>query len=244
MRHTTRSSTAGKGHRAGLDAMLLAALVPQEMSGKLADYGAGAGAAGMAVACRNPAMRVLLVERSVQMAWLARRSIDLEQNARFADRVTVLEADVTLTGAGRQAAGLADSFFDHVIMNPPFNSAADRTTPDALKAEAHAMPEAMFGLWIRSACAVCKPSGQLSLIARPQSLRDILQACEGRFGGLQVIPVHPHPGEDAIRILLTGIKGNRARLAMRAPLFVHEGKDRAFSKHVDELCNGRSFLNR
>ncbi len=129
-------------------------------------------------------------------------------------------------------------------MNPPFNSADDRTTPDSLKAEAHAMHEAMFEQWIRSACAVCKPSGQLSLIARPQSLREILEACEGRFGGLQVTPVHPRPGEDAIRILLSGIKGNRARLAFRAPLYVHEGEDRAFSARVDELSNGRSFLRR
>ncbi|MFC6490557.1 methyltransferase, partial [Nitratireductor sp. GCM10026969] len=33
---------AGKGHRAGLDAMLLAGAVPGNFSGRLADLGAGA----------------------------------------------------------------------------------------------------------------------------------------------------------------------------------------------------------
>ena len=234
----------GRGHRAGLDAMLLAALVPADASGMLTDFGAGAGAAGLAVACRSPRLNVLLVEKSTRMVVCARRSVELPQNAKFARRVDILQADVTLRGASRQAAGLTDSRFDHVIMNPPFNSPDDRTTPDALKAAAHAMPEAMFEHWIRSACAVCKSSGQLSLIARPQSLQDILRACEGRFGGLQVTPVHPRPGEDAIRILLTAIKGNRGRLNLRPPLFVHDGEERAFSPLVDDLSNGRTCLPR
>ncbi|TIW14778.1 MAG: methyltransferase, partial [Mesorhizobium sp.] len=33
------------GHRAGMDAMMLAAAVPSGFSGRLADFGAGAGAA-------------------------------------------------------------------------------------------------------------------------------------------------------------------------------------------------------
>ena len=215
-----------------------------DANGRLADFGAGAGAAGLAVACRSPRLNVVLVERSNQMAEYARCSVELPQNRDFAGRVEVLEADVTLRGAGRQAAGLADSSFDHVIMNPPFNSSDDRTTPDALKAAAHAMPHSMFEDWIRSAGAVCRPSGQLSLIARPQSLQEILQACGARFGGLHVTPVHSRPGEDAIRILLTGIKGHRGRLQLRQPLFVHDGEERAFSTHVDDLNNGRAILKR
>jgi tRNA1(Val) A37 N6-methylase TrmN6 len=234
----------GRGHRAGLDAMLLAALVPQQASGRLADFGAGAGAAGMAVASRIDGLNVVLVERSAGMAECARRSIELQQNARFAGRVELLETDVTLRGATRQAAGLADSSFDHVIMNPPFNSSADRTTPDALKAAAHAMPDAMFENWIRTASAVCRPFGQLSLIARPQSMPDILAACKGRFGGLQFTPVHPRPGKAAIRLLATGIRGSRAKLELCPPLFVHDGDERVFSTLVDNLNNGRAFLSR
>ncbi|MCR9138819.1 MAG: methyltransferase [Alphaproteobacteria bacterium] len=234
----------GKGHRAGLDAMLLASLVPDSASGTLADFGAGAGAAGFAVASRIKTLRVMLVERAPSMVQLARRSVALSENRHLADRMEVIEADVTSTGAHRIAMGLSDSAFDHVVMNPPFNDQRDRTTPDTLKAEAHAMDGPVFADWIRTAGAVARPGGQLSLIARPQSLMDILTACENRFGAIQLTPVHPRPGEDAVRLLLSAIKGSRTRLSLRPPLFVHEHGGREFSPNVDALCNGLASIER
>jgi len=59
------------GHRAGMDAMMLAAAVPSAFAGRLADFGAGAGAAGLAVLSRCPAAEVVLVERSSEMAGFA-----------------------------------------------------------------------------------------------------------------------------------------------------------------------------
>ncbi len=234
----------GRGHRAGLDAMLLAALVPTQTKGELADLGAGAGAAGFAVASRVKDIRIMLIERSEEMVQFARQSIALDQNAHLAPRLCVNQADVTLKGKARIAAGLSDSRFDHVIMNPPFNDQSDRTTPDTLRAEAHAMCDHMFADWIRTACAIARPAGQLSLIARPQSLTRIIEACDNRFGGLQVHLVHPKENEDAIRVLLTGIKGNRARIAFRPPVFVHGADHREFSPMVDDLVNGRACLSR
>ncbi len=233
----------GRGHRAGMDAMLLAALVPDTSRAgtRVADLGAGAGAAGMAVAVRIPAAQVLLVERAPEMATFARRSLALPQNAAFADRLAVLEADVALTGRARVAAGLPSDVFDHVVMNPPFNNGADRRTPDALKAEAHAMSDGLFDAWIRTAGAILRPGGQLSLIARPESIGEIMAACGRRFGGVEITPVLPRAGENAVRILLTGIKQSRARLALRAPLVMHGEGSHAFLKEVDDLNNGRAF---
>ncbi|VVT27403.1 methyltransferase [Rhizobium sp. EC-SD404] len=228
----------GRGHRAGMDAMLLAAMVPGSAKGHLADLGAGAGAAGLAAASRVGALRVTLFERSAMMADFARRSLILEQNRHLEDRVDIVEADVTLTGRARVAVGLKDDAFEHVIMNPPFNPEADRQTPDRIKAEAHAMPTGLFENWIRTACAIAKPGGQLSLIARPVSIGDIIAACGRRFGGLQITPVHPRVGEPAIRILVTAIKGSRASLILRSPLVMHEGESHAFSPAVDALNNG------
>ncbi|WP_375669458.1 methyltransferase, partial [Bartonella sp. MR168JLCBS] len=56
------------GHRSGMDAMLLAGLVPNNFKGKVVDLGAGAGAAGLAVASRCLEVNVTLVERSAFMA--------------------------------------------------------------------------------------------------------------------------------------------------------------------------------
>ncbi|WP_377295954.1 tRNA1(Val) (adenine(37)-N6)-methyltransferase [Rhizobium sp. SGZ-381] len=232
------------GHRAGMDAMLLAALVDADRPVRVADLGAGAGAAGLAVAARLVAAEVVLVERSAEMAHYARRTLALDENAFLAARAQVIEADVTLRGKARIAAGLLDDHFHHVIMNPPFNDGRDRKTPDALKAEAHAMTDDLFESWIRTAGAIMVPGGQLSLIARPQSVGDILAACGKRFGGLELTLVHPRPGEDAIRLLVTAIKGSRARARFRAPLFMHADEGHAFSPFVDDLNNGRAAYRR
>ncbi|TCL75857.1 methyltransferase [Rhizobium sp. BK251] len=234
----------GRGHRAGMDAMLLAALVADEGPIRVADLGAGAGAAGMAVASRLERAEVVLFERSAEMAEFARKSLALPENAAFAARVSTAEADVTLTGKLRNAAGLVDDSFHHVIMNPPFNDAGDRRTPDALKAEAHAMTGDLFESWIRTAGAIMIPGGQLSLIARPQSIGDIIDACGRRFGGVEITPVHPREGENAVRILVTAIKGSKARLSLRAPLVMHDEGTHRFSSFVDDLNNGRASYRR
>lgn len=233
------------GHRAGMDAMLLASLVASGKDGmRVADLGAGAGAAGLAVANRLALSHVTLVERSARMAQFARRTLDLAQNAHLAPRATVIEADVTLRGKARVEAGLPDDHFHHVIMNPPFNDERDRKTPDALKAEAHAMTEGLFDGWLRTANAILLPGGQLSLIARPQSVADIIAACGRRFGGIELTAIHPRPAEDAIRLLVTAIKGSRARLCWRSPLFMHGEEGHAFTPQVDDLNNGRSAYRR
>ncbi|HVK92963.1 MAG TPA: methyltransferase, partial [Mycoplana sp.] len=54
----------------------------------------------------------------------------------------------------------------------------------------------------------------------------------------------PRPGESAVRILVTAIKGSRARLAMRAPLVMHEDDSHRFSPFVDDLNNGRAAYPR
>ena len=236
---------AGRGHRAGMDAMLLASLVADDRVVRVADLGAGAGAAGLAVASRLPKASVVLAERSPDMAGFARKRLALQENADIATRTEVLETDVTLTGRARVAAGLVDDSFHHVIMNPPFNDPGDRRTPDALRAEAHAMTGDLFESWIRTASAIAVSGGQLSLIARPQSIAEIIAACGRRFGGLEITAIHPRDGENATRILVTGIKGSRARLQMRAPLLVHDRPgSHAFAPLVDSLNNGRAGYSR
>ena len=116
---------AAGGHRAGMDAMMLAASVPTAFAGRLADFGAGAGAAGFAVLSRCAGAGAVLVERSPEMVAFAELTLAHPHNTALQGRATVLKADVTLAGRARVAAGLADNAFDFVIMNPPFARQAD-----------------------------------------------------------------------------------------------------------------------
>ncbi|AGF74230.1 methyltransferase [Bartonella australis AUST/NH1] len=231
-----------RGHRSGVDAMLLASLVPNHFKGKIVDLGAGAGAAGLAVASRCSEVHVTLVERSAFMTGYAKKTLTLKQNEKFANRICLLEADVTLKGKARLEAGLMDNSFDFAIMNPPFNNPVDRRTPDEQKLEAHVMPEAMFDDWLRSAAAIIKPGGYLGLIARPRSLTDILRALEGRFGDICIIPIHARTEKAAIRVLFYAKRGSKATLSVLPALIMHEGSDHAFSAQIDAINNGRVSL--
>lgn len=229
---------AGSGHRAGLDAMILAAAVPTGFSGRVADLGAGSGAAGLAVAARCPQAQAVLVERSPAMADLAGQSLALEHNTEIAKRVFLLQADVTLTGNARIEAGLADNSFDFVIMNPPFNAEDDRTTPDALRRQAHVMESDLWERWLRTAAAISKAGGGLALIARPESLPDILPGLKGRFGHAELVPVHPRQDRPAIRFILRAKRGARKRISISPPLVLHGPEGNRFTPRVDDICNG------
>ena len=232
----------GSGHRAGVDAMILAAAVPSGFAGKLADFGAGAGAAGLAVASRCANAAVTLVEQSAQMAHFAAATLELPQNARLNGRAALLVADVTLAGRQRAAAGLADNSFDFVIMNPPFNAAIDRQTPDGLKNQAHVMTDDLFEHWIRSAAAIVRPRGGLAIIARPVSLAPLLAALTGRFGGARIVPVHARADEPAIRIVLRARLAARGALSLCPPLVLHEGADNSFTARAAAINDGEASL--
>lgn len=233
------------GHRSGMDAMILAATIPDDASGKLADLGAGAGAAGLAVVSRVENISVTLVEQSQIMLDFAHRSLRLEANAAFRDRIEILGADVTLTGTARTSAGLADRGYNWVILNPPYNDAGDRRPPDELRAHARAMPDPeLFEKWLKTACAILAPNGQVSVIARPGSIGLILDAFEGRFGATEITPVHPRRDDEALRILVTAIKHSRAALKICPPLIIHDGDGHGFSERMVALNNGLAALPR
>ena len=230
------------GHRAGMDAMMLAAAVPSSFDGLVADLGAGAGGAGLAVLARCSQARALLVEREPAMAEFARRTLCLDANAEVAARASLLVADVALAGRARADAGLADRSVDFAIMNPPFNEARDRQTPDRLRNAAHVMEAGLLERWIRTAAAIVRPAGSVALIARPQSLADILAAMPGRFGGLEIRPIHPRPDAAAIRVVVRGRRGSRKALTLAAPLFLHEAGGNRFSAEADAIANGLAPL--
>ncbi|AZO09262.1 MULTISPECIES: methyltransferase [unclassified Mesorhizobium] len=231
-----------QGHRAGMDAMMLAAAVPSGFSGRLADFGAGAGAAALAVLSRCPQARAVLVERSAKMASFAAATLAHPGNAHLGDRASVLTADVTLAGRARAQAGLADNSFDFAIMNPPFNGAEDRATPDTMRKEAHVMEDGLFERWIRSAAAVVKPRGGLAVIARPEQLVAILDAMEGRFGDAEMLCVHPRPEGAAIRIVIRAVLGARGKLSIQPPLILHGMSGNEPTERTEMINNGLASL--
>jgi tRNA1(Val) A37 N6-methylase TrmN6 len=230
------------GHRSGLDALLIAAGLPEGAKGELADLGSGCGVAALAAVAANPQINATLVENNPLMVSLARKTIRLRENLVYAARTQVLDADITLTGSKREAAGLKEKTFDYVIMNPPYNHDGQRASPDLLKADAHVM--GLFGLdaWMRTAVAILKPGGTLVLVYRTEKIAEVYACCQGRFGGLVVVPVHSRADEPAKRILVRMTKGSRAPLSIMPGVVMHndDGKPTGIS---EQLMNGKARVN-
>ncbi|KMO44772.1 methyltransferase [Methylobacterium tarhaniae] len=234
-RLTLRQPPRG-AHRAGTDAVLLAAAAGARAGETICDLGAGTGAVGLAVARACPEVRVMLVERDPEAAALAR--LNAEENG-LADRVRVIEADVTGPGRARRAAGLLPDSVDLLLTNPPFFEAGrHRASPVAVRAAAHGFPEpGGLEAWLRTCADLLRPGGRLVLIHRADALPACLDALAGRFGGLTVTAVQARAETAAIRVLVAGVRGSRAPFTL-APALVLHGPDGRFTQRVEAMHRG------
>ncbi|MEP0519728.1 MAG: methyltransferase [Hyphomicrobiales bacterium] len=231
------------GHRSGMDAVFLAAAIPSDASGVLYDLGAGTGAAGFCAAARAENLHVKLVERDDDMLQLAKEACVLPENARFAERIDILSANILMPATEREEAGLVANSADWVIANPPFYLENKvRSSPNQHRREAHVLEEGDLETWFRLAAMLLKPGGRISLIHKADALSEILRLCEGRFGGLVIRPIHPRVGKPANRLILSGQKGSRGVLSLLPGFNVHD--DAGNTPHAAAILrHGKGFAD-
>lgn len=193
-----------RGHRFGHDAILLAAAIPAKSGDRVVEFGAGVGAAGLAVAARVPGIDLTLVEIEPELTALASQNIAANGFSASARAVTL---DVEAPSAAFEAAGLPAESIDHVLMNPPFNDAAMQASPNPLRRKAHASGRDTLSQWIASAACLLRPGGMLTLIWRAHDLTAIEHALHGTFGDMAVLPIHSIEGQAAIRVICRAVKG-------------------------------------
>jgi tRNA1(Val) A37 N6-methylase TrmN6 len=225
-----------KGHRAGTDAVLLAASAPVRPGDVVMDVGAATGAVGLMIATREKGARFTFVERDPHLAELCRRNC---RNNGVPGEVAV--ADV-LDKASRRAAGLNPESVDLVLTNPPFlEEGQARISPDRGRAAAHALPAGGLEAWLKACSGLLRPKGQLVLIHRADRVAECLQIVEKWLGGLELRFVHPSTDRPAIRFLLSGIKGSRAPLSILPPVILN-GPDGRFTPQAEALHRGEATL--
>ncbi len=223
------------GHRAGHDAMLLAAATPARPGDRVVEFGAGVGAAGLAVARRVSGIKLVLIEIDAELAALARENA--AANAIAAEAVVL---DVASAAAAFAAVGLGPDSVDVVLMNPPFNDAArHRASPD--KALAHVADASTLESWIHAARRILKSGGVLSLIWRADGVAEVLAALDRGFGGLAILPVHGDAGKPAIRVLVRAVKGGRAPTQILAGLMLND-ESAVPNKTVQDILAGKGGL--
>ena len=118
-----------KGHRAGHDAMLLAAATSVRAGQRVVDFGAGVGAAGLAVAQRDPVIDLVMVE--IDPAKLAAHHLgvgDLVQTLKAANVAADAGSEIGVVGLGGQAdIGQRNGFRRSGRVNSPGDRATNIT---------------------------------------------------------------------------------------------------------------------
>ena len=230
------------GHRAGLDAALLQALVPAEASGHAVDLGAGVGTVTFCIAARATGLTVTGIEREADLVACARSALAKPENSGFAERVRIVQADVTAAPVERQAAGLADGSASWVLANPPFDAAGRaHPSPNAGRRAAHVAQSGLLAAWCRTAASLLSPQGYFGLIHRPDALAEILEALAGRFGGIRILPVHPSASAAASRLLVRARRGSRTPLRLLPPLILHR-EGGSWTDAADAVLRGRAEI--
>jgi tRNA1(Val) A37 N6-methylase TrmN6 len=225
------------GHRAGHDAMLLAAATAARPGDRVVDFGAGVGAAGLAVARRVAGIELVLVEIDEALAALARGNA--AANAIAADVVVL---NVTSAAAVFAAAGLPPDSVDVVLMNPPFNDPArHRVSPDQAREIAHVATAATLEGWIHAARRILKSGGALTLIWRADGLAAVLAELDRGFGSLEILPVHGDVKMPAIRVVIRAIKGGKAPTQIHAALMLNDESSLP-NKQLQDVLAGKGDL--
>jgi tRNA1(Val) A37 N6-methylase TrmN6 len=225
------------GHRAGHDAMLLAAATSARSGDRVVDFGAGVGAAGLALAKRVVGIKLVMVEIDEALAGFAR-----ENAASNAIAAEVAVLDVASTAEAFAAAGLTPDSVEVVLMNPPFNDPVrHRASPDKARKTAHVATAETLEAWVHAARRILKSGGVLTLIWRADGLGEVLAALDRGFGSLAILPLHGETATPAIRVLIRAIKGGRAPLRIHAGLMLNDEQG-VPNKQVQDILAGEEML--
>lgn len=220
-----------RGHRFGHDAILLAAAVPAQSGQRVGDFGAGVGAASLALLSRVPNLDATLFEIDETLCDLARENI--ARNG-FADQARVVATDLSSTAPSMGAD------FDHVFMNPPFNDRSDADSPDPSRRRAHAGDTGLLQRWMARAAGLLSNAGTVTLIWRADGLNAALRALDG-FGAISVMPIYPAPGRAAIRVIVSGRRDSRAALQVLPALVLNDADHRPTAEADSILRDGGAW---
>ncbi len=225
------------GHRAGHDAVLLAAATSAHAGDRVVEFGAGVGAAGLALAKRAGAIDLVLIEIDERLVALAR-----DNAAANAISAHVITLDVTAPTETFAAHGLTPDSADVVLMNPPFNNALrHRASPDKGRETAHVAQPGMLENWIHAARRILKSGGVLTLIWRADGIAEALAALSRGFGSLAILPVHGEAGKPAIRVLVRAVKGGKAPARLHAGLLLNKAPGVPNQEVADILAGNRTL---
>lgn len=215
-----------KGFRAGLDAVMLAAAVPEGATAL--ELGAGAGTASLCLAARLPNITITGIEIDRDLVQFAN---DNAAANGMQDRVRFAAAN---------AFALPLEFkrdYDCVLINPPFHGEG-QVSPEPGRARA-LMDDGALGDWLQAGMKRTISGGTFTAILRADRLNEALAAMP--LTGISVLPLWPKAGESAKRALVQLRKGSGAPFRLLPGLILH-GDSGAYTAEADAILRGKTAL--
>ncbi|WP_170474885.1 tRNA1(Val) (adenine(37)-N6)-methyltransferase [Ruegeria arenilitoris] len=202
-----------KGYRAGIDPVLLAASIPATVNQSVLELGCGAGAAVLCLMARVPELRATGVELQEAYAELAKRNAEDNKLP-----LTVAAADLNAL-----PLDIRQQQFDHVLANPPYYRSGEHS-PAKDQGRSIALGErTALSDWVSVAVKRLVPRGYLHIIQKADRLQDLLLACSGQVGSIEVLPIAPRTDRPAELVIFRARKGGRAAFRLLAPVVLHAG---------------------
>jgi len=214
------------GFRAGLDAVMLAAAVPD--GANALELGAGAGTASLCLAVRLTSIAITGIEIDRDLVRLA--NDNAAANA-MQDRVRFAAAN---------AFALPLEFkrdYDCVLINPPFHGEG-QASPEPSRVRA-LMDDGTLSDWLQAGLKRTISGGTFTAILRADRLNEALSALP--LTGVSVLPLWPKAGEPAKRILIQLRKGSGAPFRLLPGLILHDSSG-AYTPDADAILRGKAAL--
>ncbi len=219
-----------RGHRSGLEPVLLAALVPARPGQRVLEGGTGAGAGLLCLAARVAPLGGWGIEMDPALAALARRNLD----ANGAAGISVAAADLTRDDV------LPEGGFHHAFANPPWHRGT--ASPDAGRDLARRAAPGLLALWVAALCRRVRPRGSVTLAVPAAALAEAAGLLrQSGCGGVSLLPLWPRRGIAARIVLVQGVLGSRAGSIVNPGLVLHEADGR-FTPEADAVLRDGAAL--
>lgn len=208
------------GYRFSIDSVILANLAAIKPGERILDIGAGCGVISLILAYRYPDIMIYGIEIQPDMAEVASRNIS---DNKLGHRVFIVNQDIRAI-LPEDTSGCVDV----VICNPPhFEANSGRINPDLRLAIARHEIKMTLEDLIRAADRMLARAGRLIVFYPACRMPEIITRM--RKAGIEpkkAVMIHSKPGENAIRVMIEGIKGGRPGLVVAPPFHIYDDTGR------------------
>jgi tRNA1(Val) A37 N6-methylase TrmN6 len=213
-----------------LDAVLLARFCSTPFKGKIIDLCTGNGVIPLLLTTRTKA-QIWGVEIQERLADMAARNVALNN----------LEQQLHLRQGDLRSIHqeLGHGGFDLVTVNPPYLPvpAGEQNVNEHVAAARHEIYCTLEDV-ISASAKLVRPGGKVAMVHRPSRLVDICCLMRKyRLEPKRIRYVHPRAGEEAMMILIEGLKDGKAEIRTLPPLIVY-GENQEYCDELKEIYYG------